>query len=111
MIFFINESLSLELEGAHANLCAGVASRFGQPNPLCRVQLHLQGCRQVGCIAKAKDVLNNHLLFQGKIDKSVVFRECDVNDSNPLVDCKIPNKSQIDKDKAQQCCPKLLKPK
>ena len=30
--------------------------------------------------------VTNHLLFQGKIDKSVVFGECDVNDSNPLVD-------------------------
>ena len=45
--------------------------------------------------------VNNQLLFQGKIDKSVVFRECYVNYSNPLVDCKIPNKSQIDKDKAR----------
>ena len=39
--------------------------------------------------------VNNRLFFQGKIDKSVVFGEYDVNDSNPLVDCKIPNKSQI----------------
>ena len=39
--------------------------------------------------------VNNHLFLQGKNDKSVVFGECDVNDSNTLVDCKIPNKSQI----------------
>ena len=37
--------------------------------------------------------VNNHLSFQGKIDKSVFFGECDVNDGNPLVDCKISKKN------------------
>ena len=37
----MNKSLSLELEGVHANLCAGVASRFGQPNHLILYSVYL----------------------------------------------------------------------
>ena len=43
-------SLSLEFEGAHANLCAGVASRFGQPNLLIFYNLYTSSLLEGACM-------------------------------------------------------------